>query len=108
MVSDWEATHTIQASTTTLTSLKVGDQQHEQFLEASGAKNALAQPPVKHMHVAIGDMFQEVWVASYDANKFPSAQLHIIGFQGKTKHYMQVRKLVHRTAGRAAESALSQ
>lgn len=89
-LSDWEATQTFQTSSSTLMSHHDGDQQHQQFLEASGAKNVLTPPPMKHVHIAIGDMFQEVWVASYDPDKFPAAQLHIIGFQGKTKHYVHV------------------
>ena len=100
---DWETTQTFQASSNTLTPNHEDDKQHQQFLEASGAKNVLTPPPMKHTHVAIGDMFQEVWVASYDPSKFPSAQLHIIGFQGKTKHYVHVSCIC--TSCSAAESA---
>ena len=65
------------------------DKDYEQYIAAHGGlkSNVLN---MKHSLVTHGDMFQELWIASFDANKYPSTELHIVTFQGRAKHFVQV------------------
>ena len=65
------------------------ESQKKQFMEATGSTPP-GPPVLKHQNVAFGDMYQDLWLASHCPTKESATELHIVSFQGRTKHYVQV------------------